>query len=230
MGLALAVGVLAELKEVDPEGFEFHAAALERLSRYMKSCNLPLHQEPEDCEVWSGQMIGYSGLHDLRRIAAYLDAGAPLPAPATGDSTEDPRIAGYYDSVDGIRPGLLKRLFGPKDTCMRGFDHLIVHGDAEGYYLPTDFHEVLFPPADLEIPGGMVGSSTRLLAELDRIAAALAIPDSLTPDAEELWQAADEPSKGGDLWRQYGRESFGCVTLRHGCRQSIATGAALVFT
>jgi hypothetical protein len=76
MGLALAVGVLAELKEVDPEGFEFHAAALERLSRYMKSCNLPLHQEPEDCEVWSGQMIGYSGLHDLRRIAAYLDAGA----------------------------------------------------------------------------------------------------------------------------------------------------------
>lgn len=230
MGLALEVGVLADLKEGDPEGFEYHASALARLNRFLESCELPPHREPEDCEVWSGEMIGYSGLHDLRRLAAHLDAEAPLPAPSRGDGTEDACLAGYYASADARRLGLFQRLFGRKARYRRGFDHLILHGDAEGYYLPIDFPAVLFPPADLEIPGGMIGSAHRLLAELERIALALAIPDSLTPDAEELWEAADDPAEGGDLWQQYGRESFGCVTLRHACRQSITQRAAIVFT
>lgn len=232
MGLALEVGILADLKEADPEGLDYHASALARLDGFLRAHQLPPHSEPHDCEVWSGEMIGYSGLHDLRRLAAYLDADAPLPPPADGDgdSTEDPFLVGYYARVDGKPPGMLRRLFGPKTRYRRGFDHLIVHGDAEGYYLPGEFPEVLFPPAELEIPGGMVGSVPRLLAELDRIALALAIPDRLTPDAEELWEAADDPSETGDLWQRYGRESFGCVTLRHACRQSIAQRAALVFT
>jgi hypothetical protein len=229
MGLALEVGILADLKEADPEGFEYHAAALARLNRFLKSRDLPPHREPDDCEVWSGEMIGYSGLHDLRRLAAYLDCEAPLPTRRSRNAAKDPCLAGYYASVDGRRPGWFQRLFGPKTRYRRGFDHLIVHGDAEGYYLPADFPDVLFPPPDLEVPGGMVGSAPRLLAELDRIAAALAIPDGLTPDAQELWQAADDPTNGGELWQQYGRESFGCVTLRHACRQSIAQRAALVF-
>jgi hypothetical protein len=81
MGLALEVGILADLKEADPEGFEYHAAALARLNRFLESRELPPHCEPDDCEVWSGETIGYSGLHDLRRLAAYLDCDAPLPTP-----------------------------------------------------------------------------------------------------------------------------------------------------
>jgi hypothetical protein len=112
----------------------------------------------------------------------------------------------------------------------RGFDHLIVHRDAEGYYLPFDFDEVLFPPGTLEIPGGMIGSASRLLAEIERLAQVLAIPVDTTADSEKLWQVADEPLPEGDLWQRYGRESFGCVMLREACRKAIAAGAALVFT
>jgi hypothetical protein len=76
----------------------------------------------------------------------------------------------------------------------------------------------------------MVGSTPRLLAELERVASALAIPETLTADSEELWAVADGPTAKGELWRLYGRESFGCVVLLEGCRKSMATGAALVFT
>lgn len=95
---------------------------------------------------------------------------------------------------------MLARLFGSAPEFRREFDHLIVHSDAQGYYLPIEFDEVLFPPSDLAIPGGMVGSAQRL-----------PIPD-------------------GETWQRYGRESFGCVALREGCRIAIASGAALAFT
>lgn len=76
-------------------------------------------------------------------------------------------------------------------------------------YSPFAFDEVLFPPEDLEIPRGTVGSAPRLLAELDRLAAVLAIPDSLTAEWEELWEASDAPLPDGDTWQRYGRESSG---------------------
>jgi hypothetical protein len=89
---------------------------------------------------------------------------------------------------------------------------------------------VLFAHEKLRIPGGIVGSVPRLRDELDRIAKALEIPDSLTLDSEELTQAADSPAKSGELWRRYGRESFGCVALREGCRRAMQANAVLVFT
>jgi hypothetical protein len=231
MGLSLEVGILADLKANDADGFEFHKAALERLNPFLKSHGLPYHNEPHNCEVWSGQMISYSGLHDVRRIAAYLDAGRPLPPPSDQESSNDPCLEGYFALVERRQLGIFRRLFGAAPAYRREFDHLILHSDAEGYYLPIDFSDVLFPPADLEIPGGgIVGSAPRLLAELDRLALALAIPSRLTADSEELWEAGDAPASDGDLWKRFGRESLGCVTLREGCRRAIAEGAALVFT
>ena len=52
---------------------------MERLNGFLTSRGLPQHVEPQDCEVWSGEMIGYSGLHDLRRLAAHWDSGERLP-------------------------------------------------------------------------------------------------------------------------------------------------------
>jgi len=230
MGLNLEVGMLADLRENDEEGFEYHRVALEQLSSFLVDRGLPAHHEPLDCEVWSGDMIGYSGLHDVRRIAAYLDAGKPLPSPSSKNSAQDPCLEAYYASVVRGSPSMLARLFGRSPRFRHQFDHLIVHSDAEGYYLPTDFDEVLFPPADLEVPGGMVGSAQRLLAELDRIANALEIPPTLSDSSEELWEAADSPVMTGKVWQRYGRESYGCVVLREGCRRAITSGAALVFT
>ncbi len=235
MGLALRVGMLVDLADEDPEGFEHHAFALRRLNRLLVQSGLPAHDEPEDCEPWDGEMISYSGLHDLRRVAAYLDCGEPLPPPARGPgASDDACLEGYFAVAEaddgGRRPGLFARLFGKKPRYRRGFDHLLLHSDAEGYYLPIDFAEVLFAPLDLEIPGVAVGSAPRLLAELERIAAALRIPDHLTAQSDELWEASDDPPEEGETWRRYGRESFGCVTLREGCRHAIAQRAALVFT
>jgi hypothetical protein len=90
MGLSLEVGILADLKDSDEEGFEWHADAFHRLNSYLATLGVPLHNEPHDCEVWSGDMLGYSGLHDVRRIAAYLDSGQPPPAASTDGAADDP--------------------------------------------------------------------------------------------------------------------------------------------
>jgi len=230
MGLALEVGILADLKGHDAEGFDHHSEIFKRLNSFLASCGLAQHHEPDDCEVWSGAMMGYSGLHDVRRIGAHLDSNGLLPAPSSREDRKDPCLEGYYAMAAGGQRGFFRRLWGRASKYQRQFDHLIFHSDSEGYYLPTDFTEVLFPPEKLEIPGGMVGSAPRLLAELDRIAKALEIPETLTEGLEELWEAANSPPPDGELWRRYGRESFGCLTLREGCRQAIASRAALVFT
>src|SRR5688572_505740 len=67
MGLSLEVGILADLKEHDPEGAQQFREEFETLNRFLASEGLPPHHEPESCEVWSGDMWGYSGLHYLRR-------------------------------------------------------------------------------------------------------------------------------------------------------------------
>jgi hypothetical protein len=229
VGLALEVGILADLNKNDAEGFEYHAGAISRLNGFLASCGLPQHSEPTECEVWSGEMLGYSGLHDLRRLAAHFDCQRTLPPPSNGESSEDSTLAAYFAAVEKKRPTLVSRLFRSGPTFRREFDHLIVHSDAEGYYLPHEFEGVLFPPSALQIPGGMVGSVPRLLRELDRLAELLEIPAHLSDGADELWEAADAPSANGDTWKRYGRESFGCVMLREACRRAMSTGAILVF-
>jgi hypothetical protein len=231
MGLSLSVGLLADLKVNDEEGFAHVREDFDRLNEFLATRGLPPHREPLDGADWSASMIGYSGLHDVRRIAAHLDAGKPLPPPAAGagGSAKDPVVAAYWESATGAaRPSFFKRLFGGAPTARR-FDHLMLHSDAEGYYLPLDFAQVLFPPDSFQIPGGMIGSAPRLLDELERVARALEIPPTLE-ESEELDELVATPATSGPAWKRYGRETYGCVILRDGCRQAIATGAALVFT
>ena len=71
MGLGLEVGILADLRENDEEGYEYFRSQLDALNSCLQQANIPDHAEPEDCEVWSGEMFGYSGLHYLRRFAAH---------------------------------------------------------------------------------------------------------------------------------------------------------------
>lgn len=228
MGLDLSVGLIADLRSNDSEGAEHFSTALSALDPLLKSAGLLPHVEPDECACWSAQMYGYSGLHYLRRIAAYVDAGQPLPPPGDNASSEDPLLAAYYDAVAGKTPGLLQRITRRSPRFSRSFDHLLVHSDAEGFYLPQDFRHVLFAE-DEAVPGGMVGSVPRLLAELERLAAQLAIPDDLHAQSEDLWEAAEAQGEGVERWQQYGIESFCCVVLREACRRSLATGAAIIF-
>ena len=228
MGLDLSVGFIADLKVNDPESAEDFAQYFSFVGQLLKEAGLPEHMEPTDCEVWGAQMFGYSGLHYLRRIAAHIDAGLPLPPPGDNKSSSDALVEAYFDDVLGKRIGLMQRLFKKQPQFARSFDHLIVHGDSEGFYLPQDFPSVLFAD-DKKLPGGMLGSVPRLLAELERLAEALGLPENLHSQSEELWEAADSQGGGDALWERYGIESFSCVVLREACHKSLASGAAIVF-
>jgi hypothetical protein len=228
MGLDIEVGYLADLLENDEEGAESFRDDLASLNEYLASLRLAAHHEPEQCEVFSCDMYGYSGIHYLRRIAAHLDLRSVLPPPGGEDAHKDKVVIEYNKLFDQGNAGLLAKLFrrSPKP---RGFDHLMFHSDAEGYYLPQDFPSVLFPPERFEIPGGMIGSTVRLREECCRLAAALQLSLDLDHEAEEVWEAPETQGDSDVTWKRYGIESFTCLRLYKACEHSIKWQAAIVF-
>ncbi|MBB4133014.1 hypothetical protein [Xanthomonas sp. 3075] len=228
MGLEISVGLIADLRESDPESAEEFAQVFSNVGRVLKVHGLPQHVEPLMCESRSWGMFGYAGLHYLRRIAAHLDAGLPLPPPGQGGGASDPLLQAYGEDVLGKKPALMQRLFNKPPRFARSFDHLIVHSDAEGFYLPQDFPNVLFAD-EAQVPGGILGSTPRLLAELERLAQVIGVPESLQSDSEDLWEAVDAHGEGEARWQKYGIESYSCVVLREACRKSLESGAAIVF-
>lgn len=202
MGLSIQVGGFAEQEIYGP------------LSAALMQAGLPAHSEPDianNSEIFSCQMWGYSGLHYLRRLAAYLGSGKAVPGPGNDDSAHDPVLVEFYD------------LLAP------GFEHLLMHSDAEGFYSPLDFKDVIFPSEEIGVPGDMIGSSVRLLQECKRLAEWLELPLDLDPESDEVWDAADSPQSCGPKWKQYGVESFSCIRLIKAAEASINSGAAIVF-
>ncbi len=228
MGLSVEVGYLADLLANDEEGADLFREDMVSLNAYLASVGLPSHQEPERCDVFSCDMYGYSGLHYLRRIAAHLDLNGIMPPPGGQDAAEDEVMEEYYRLAVQHQTGLMGKLFRRAPRAGT-FDHLLHHSDAEGYYLPQDFPSVLVPPKSFRIPGGMVGSSARLLEECKRLAAALELPLDLDPDAEEVWQATESQGEGDLKWQRYGIESFICLRLCQACKHSLKHQAAIVF-
>lgn len=228
MGLSIEVGILADLNDNDQEGAQRFRKEIDTLNRFLASEGLASHVEPESCEVFSCDMWGYSGLHYLRRVAAHLDLRKRLPPPGDDDSAKDPVLGQYFQMVDNSSAGFLTRLFGRQST--RTFDHLIVHGDAEGLYLPVDLDRVLTLSEDYPVAGGMVGSSVRLRDECARLALVLSLPLDIDLESDELLEAAESQGSGKQTWQRYGVESFTCLRLLHAARHSIKTGAAVVFT
>jgi len=222
MGLAVFVGMLVDAAESDPELFDSMREDLANANAVLAEHGLPTYDEPETAawEPLSFDMYGYSGLHYLRRIAAHLAAGRTLPSPGDDDASDDPVQEAYYDAVVGKR-----RLFRKSPRFDRRFDHLLVHSDAEGFYVPVEFGEVLFSD---DVPGAMLGSSHALRRECEELAQALGVPADLDPESEELWNASEEQG-AGDGWRRYGVESFTCVRLLAAARESVQRGAAVVF-
>ena len=224
MGLVICVGFAAGGEEADSEYREYFEQQLEAINGVLESFGLPEHREPLDIEderTVEFEMYGYSGLHYLRRLAAHLALKGELPPPGDDAAESDPVLNDYY------------RIFEASFTQGRAagmpFQHLIVHGDAEGYYLPVEFEDVLIPDASLEIEGGMLGSSHALLRECRELASALELPEDLSPDDEQVWSAADTQGEGEMKWERYGVESITCLNLIRACEASVETGAAIVF-
>jgi hypothetical protein len=216
--------VPSEIRESDPEYVEYFEQQVEAINGVLESFGLPPHREPFDVEderTFECEMYGYSGLHYLRRLAAHLALGKELPPPGDDGAAADPVLSDYYKIFDAS--------FARGQAAGMPFQHLIVHGDAEGYYLPVEFEDVIIPDASLEIAGGMLGSSHALLRECRELAQALELPADLSVEDERLWLAADAQGRGEAKWERYGVESFTCLRLIRACEASVETGAAVVF-
>jgi len=201
VGLSIQVGGFEEKDMYEP------------LSKALVEAGLLPHEEPDTGEfgVCSGQMLGYSGLHYLRRVAAYIGLGREIPGPGGDNPADDPVLVEYYDHL------------------APGFEHLVMHSDAEGFYVPQDFKDVIYPSEELDVAGGIVGSSVRLLSECKRLAAWLEMPEGLDPESDEIWNAVGSPDPDGPKWKRYGKESFACIHLMRAAEASIDSGAAIVF-
>lgn len=234
MGLDLEVGILADLKDADEEGYGHYVDEFASLNNVLRSEGLDEHVEPDELdEMFSCGMLGYAGIHYLRRIAVHLALGRPTPAPGNEETICDNALSNEY--FDSFNAG--------KDMK---YQHLIVHSDAEGFYVPIDFERVIATPT---LSGGWVGSTQRLRAECAELAGVLRMPLDMHYEADELWRAADaqlhprsqsplrlwpwkraETEYSGDLvWKRYGVETHACLRLLAACEASLRTKAAIVF-
>jgi hypothetical protein len=147
MGLAINLGG-SELME--PEQF---LDDLAQINHVLAENGLPLHAEPAAplrarmrADMTS---IAYSTLHALRRLQAHAlqdPSWKPTPCSDDYDPAQD-------EAID-------------RELTVHLRSHLILHSDCEGYYVPVDFPDVLYGA-----PGGdMLGSSQRLLEELQKLA------------------------------------------------------------
>jgi hypothetical protein len=226
MGLSLEVGVLAGLSEHDPKGAEWFREDLRKLNGLLKQAGLSPHAEPETCPIFSVDMIGYAGLHYVRRLAAHLELRGELPDPGDDDAGNDPVLLKYYKLLNS--PHVFSRLLGRK-LPTRQFDHLINHSDSEGFYVPQDFAHVLVAPPELGVSGGLVGSSFRLLEETGKLAEAINLPIETDPDSDAVYEAIESQGEGEVTWQRYAMESHHCLQLHRAARHSIEHAALLVF-
>ncbi|KIG17747.1 hypothetical protein DB30_02780 [Enhygromyxa salina] len=184
MGLAIGVGVLADLIIHDAEGADWMRTSIEGVNQALEANELPQHDEPESFatplhELCHGcTSFPYSFLHYLRRAYAHMREGQPVP--------DDNEMRPEHDSVI-------------EDAAMMMDSHLLCHSDAEGHYVPIDFSDVIF---DDELVGGMLGSSQALLRELIEVAPHIDVTlegGRPTPACEAQLRVIED---SGRLWRE----------------------------
>lgn len=213
MGLSISVGLLDDLARNDAEGLAHHRRAFARLTAALTAdgvtWNEPDVSDPPAKPAFSSG-FPYTYLTHLRRVFVLAKLGESV-TPALG--------------LDPARYDRDRELI---DDEMTMFDsHLLCHADDSGYYVPVDFSDPLFLPADAGVDGnGMVGSSQRLLAELVGMAPALGIR---LDDGGGLSEEEESALCGLEPGTPFEMEKFGWLQLHRACRASIADGHAVVF-
>jgi hypothetical protein len=204
MGLGLEVGILAGLLEMDKEGYAHYKEQFQVVRQVLSNSAQANHVEPEEVEgIFTCDMAGYSPLHCLRCVGAHLALGRSFPPPGNLDAYKDPVLTEYHQR---FRNGDKLR-----------FQHLILHSDAEGFYVPVDF-ELVIDAQSMHLAGGWLGSTQRLQAECQQIEALL---NASYPPVRKSWWSR-EPA-------QYGPERFAIHQLLQACEASLRMKAAIVF-
>ncbi len=211
MGLAVTVGMLSDLLEHDLEGAEWLQEAIRSANSLLAAHKLPAHVEPNtpirDASRCSLDSYPYSFLHYLRRIYAHVARDPnwqPQPVKDDEDPAEDPVV---------------------EEETMQMQSHLLCHSDAEGFYFPVDFEDVIFDEGG-SLPGGMLGSTQRLMQELITLAPYLGIKlqDGVLSDSEAA-RLNEESDAEGPFWIEV------CVwlSLFEAARLSLKHKAAICF-
>jgi hypothetical protein len=183
MSLTATVGLVGvALASEDDPGFTPLREQVDELNRLLRSAGLPPHEEPElDDDPLEVSLGSYGFLHRLRRVAAYRWAGEPAPEPGPAP-LDDPVLDRYYrDDGAGGEPR---------------FDHLILHSDHDGFYVPLRFERVLHGSPD---GVGSVGSSYALVEELELLREGLGEDTVERATCDELLEAARASIEQGAL-------------------------------
>ncbi|MGW4241861.1 hypothetical protein [Nocardia sp. NPDC004722] len=210
-GMGLAV-TTHELAYAIINGEEDFGPALDAINKVLSDNGLPAHEEPRVHGMATARhhvsSFPYSMIHYLRRAYAHAITNPDQPlTPVAEDerASEDPLVEEVTYDFD----------------C-----HLICHSDCEGYYVPIDFEHVLPGDEEDSIPGGILGSSNRLMRELVYVAPYLGITliDGELPDSEahSLCEADDEDEP-------LGRERMVWLTLFENARVSLANNTLITF-
>lgn len=184
MGLAVGIGVLADLIIHDSEGADWTRQSIASLNAVLQRNGLPEHREPESFPrplhqlTHSCTSFPYSFIHYLRRAFAHVREGKPVP--------DDEQLRPEHETV-------------VEDASTMFDSHLLCHSDCEGLYVPLEIGEPIF---DDDVPGTMLGSSHALLRELIEVAPHIGVTleDGRPTAACEAELRAIEDS--GPLWRE----------------------------
>lgn len=152
--------------------------------------------------------VGITELHSLRGYAAHIELEGEPPK-----TTLDGK--GHYPT--------LKRIYDGTDSSKR-FQHLINHSDCGGYYIPIEFAEpVLLERRSFTLgTDGPVGSSQKLLSELDEINKYL----NVVGDYGQVERGSVEQTIRDDPWAS---EKHAWSVLHWLARESIARHLILIF-
>lgn len=231
MGLALETGILSDLKTNDFEGYEYYKSQFEIIYKVLAENGIQFnYKEPEDIKddlIWSSQMYGYGGLHYLRRLSAHIWDNQSSISPGVENSDEDEILGSYFENLYTEGPFIYspvsKGWFSKK---RKTFDHLLIHSDAEGFYIPVDFDKVIL---DENISGGFLGSTFRLKEELERLAEWLELDLSIDANSEEVFLLPESHNKSNTKWKKFAIESHSCINLYKACNESIKNKCAITF-
>jgi hypothetical protein len=218
MSVLLHVGWLDEMRRCDPEGHQNARKQFAAINTALRKAGAPEYEEPEDLlgGNWDFKLYPSNGLAFLQRFAAYCNDGdddMEWPTPGDPKTMDNPLDDEVVEDVYSLLE-------------MMAFSHLIMHNPAWGYWVPVDFQDVIFPDKKLGI-GNQLGSSVRLKAECEELAAVLRLPLDLDPEDETVRQAQFHPGKSRTGWKKYGVESHNLLALHRACQKSITLGAAI---